>query len=459
MCKKLSLKNASILILMLMMANCTVHSPYNYSYVSDSISRRTGQGLGATKNGNVFELPDHVSLEDGLSENEAVAIALWNNAQFRADLVELGFARADLIDAGLLRNPVLSLLFPLGPKQLEATLNLPIDFFWRRPKRIAAAKLNLEHAADNLVQHGLNLIRDVIIAYSEVLFTGERAKIVEEEAALQSEIAAIAVVRLKAGDISQLEETAFRLEADGKKEMRIRFTRDAKLAEERLKMLMGLGLRKVTLHLSPTTNTNKITQSSSDLLTSAFAARPDLRAAEIAIEAAGKRLGWERAEIFKLTAVLDANAEGKEGFEMGPGVQVELPILNRNNGNITRAKAGLEQTIKRYMAVKHHIALEVLEAYTNYHAAQKALEILQSDIVTAAETAAKNAWEAYLLGEISYLEFLDFKRQFLNSRLREVEAEADLRRAEANLKHSIGFKPLVEKKKSQSPGIGDIQKR
>ena len=72
-------------------------------------------------------LPPNVNIADGLTQDEAVAIALWNNPDFQVQLANLGFARADLVEAGLLQNPVLSLLFPLGPKQLEATLRWPIE--------------------------------------------------------------------------------------------------------------------------------------------------------------------------------------------------------------------------------------------------------------------------------------------------------------------------------------------
>jgi len=71
--------------------------------------------------------------------------------------------------------------------------------------------------------------------------------------------------------------------------------------------------------------------------------------------------------------------------------------------------------------------------------ALKALQILRADILPSATAAADNAAVAFDIGQISYLELLDFRRQLLNSRLRYVEAEADMRLAEAGLKHSIGF--------------------
>lgn len=309
---------------------------------------------------------------------------------------------------------------------------------------MAAAKLNAEQVADNLIQHGLNLIRDVMIAYAELEFTREYAGITAEEAALRREIADIAAERLKAGDISGLEETTFHLEAAQTLEASIQFARDAELAEELLKNLLGLGWEEITIQLKSVPDSSEISRPPSDLLEAAFAARPDLRAAEIAIEAAGQRVGWERSKIFNLTAVLDANAEGKEGFETGPGVQLELPILNQNNGKVVRAQAELIQAARQYLAVRHRIAREVMEAHTRYVAARKALNILQVDIMPAAATAAANAAEAYAIGAISYLELLDFKRQLLASRLREAEAKADLRKAEVSLEHSIGFEPHAE---------------
>jgi cobalt-zinc-cadmium efflux system outer membrane protein len=63
-----------------------------------------------------------VVVDDDLTQDEAVAVALWNNPDFQVQLANLGFARADLLEAGLLQNSVLSLLLPVGPKQLEATL-------------------------------------------------------------------------------------------------------------------------------------------------------------------------------------------------------------------------------------------------------------------------------------------------------------------------------------------------
>ena len=399
--KKIFLKSILAFFLMVFASGCVVQSLHNKNFVSDIIEERTGQTLRPEKEDVDFALPECVDLSDGMTEDEAVAIALWNNTQFQADLVQLGFARADLIEAGLLRNPILTLLFPLGPKQLEAYIHLPIEFLWQRPKRVAAAKLNVEQVAENLIQHGLDLIRDVRLSYDELLFSREKAKILEEEAGIQGEIVDIASKRLEAGDISGLEETALRLEASRTQEEAIRSARDASLAQNRLRALLGLEVEVDSFELVPVTGPSELDMDIVDLIEVAFAARPDLRAAEIAIESAGFKVGWERSRILSFTAMLDANGEGKEGFEMGPGMQVEIPVFNWNKGKIARAQAELEQATKQYLAVKHRIIEDVIEASTRYEAADQALELLRMDILPSARLAANNAEEAYALGDLS----------------------------------------------------------
>src|SRR5262249_35500975 len=113
------------------------------------------------------QTPPGVDLADGVTQEEAVATALWNSPSFQARLVDLGLARADVADAGLLRNPVLSLLFPWGPKQLEFTWQYPFDALVQRPARLAAATFNAQAVGQRLVWGGLSLIAQVRTAHAD----------------------------------------------------------------------------------------------------------------------------------------------------------------------------------------------------------------------------------------------------------------------------------------------------
>jgi len=172
--------------------------------VAEGIEQRAGRPVPADA-GPTGALPAGVSLSDGLNEDEAVTLALARNPDFQADLADLLFAGASLQEAGQFRNPVLTLLFPWGPQQLEATVKWPFDALWLRPRRVAAARLDADAVVERLVARGLSLAADARIAYADAMAARLRAATVSEAARVRERIGEIAEARLKAGDVSPFE--------------------------------------------------------------------------------------------------------------------------------------------------------------------------------------------------------------------------------------------------------------
>ncbi len=135
-----------------------------------------GVVVGASEPGRDETLPAVVSLANGLDESEAVRIALWNSPAFQADLAQLDIARADLADAGALPNPMLTMLFPLGPHQLSGYLLLPLAALAQRPARVRAAQRDVSCVAHLPGQTGLDLIRDVRLAHADAAAAAEQAR-------------------------------------------------------------------------------------------------------------------------------------------------------------------------------------------------------------------------------------------------------------------------------------------
>lgn len=296
-------------------------------------------------------LPPGVAIQDGLSIEEAVGLALWHNPAFLVTLADLGVARADLVEARLLRNPILSLLFPLGPKQLEATLTWPVDALIHRPRRVAAASLDLESVAARLVADGLGLVASVKRSYIEMAAAERRATLMHDASDVAAKVRAIGEARFKSGDISDLDARATRSEALIAEAAARSAAHDRDLAAIRLRALIGLA-PETDVRVRPVMDLALSAFGDIDaLMKEAMAARPDVRAAELALEAAGARAGLARAQIWTMTAILDANGAGREGFEIGPGLSGELPILSQNQGNRARAAAQLEKATRQYAAV------------------------------------------------------------------------------------------------------------
>lgn len=388
----------------------------------------------------VAQVPPTVDPQDGLSSDEAVATALWNNAAFQVTLSQLGFARADLVEAGMLSNPVLSLLFPLGPKQFEATLRWPIEVLWERPKRRAAAQLALDATASSLVQSGLDLALAVRLSHADYALAIDRQRLSTDTAAALDRIDTLTQSRLAAGDIGALEARVARVDAARGRQDADRVAHDVRLARERLRLLMGLAADDLAVDRVQASRAPDACGVAADLLPRALGARPDVRAAEIAVEAAAARLGWERRRVLAFTAVLDANGRGTQGFEAGPGVDVGLPIFNRNQGGRLRAETELQRASAAYVAIQQQVALDVREAVTLLDQAQESRMAWRTTLVTPLEANLADAEDAYRAGDSSFLFVLENSRRLIEARLRERELAADETRALARIERATGAK-------------------
>lgn len=415
-------------------------------YVEQQLQERSTHTIRDGSNPVEFSAPFGLNLEEELTESNVVEIALWNNAVFQENLSKLGFSRADLLQAGALANPTLSMLFPWGPKQFEFTATFPLEALYLRPKRVQIAEIDAERVAEGLVQGGLDLIRDVRVAFADAALAEERAALNGEAAAVRNRLLEIATAREKAGEGTALEVVAARAEAARAAEELRRAKNDVSVARDRLAFLAGL--TNLQARLSPGMIDTNFAELSADLEQKALAARPDLRASELGIEAAGARAGLAKREIFLISGLVDANAKGTEGFEIGPGALITLPIFQQNQSGRTRAKAELERAVWNYAATRQRIVFEVRDAQNKLRQATEALRAFRSDILPPAKELAEQSRRAYELGEIEPLTAQEYARQLIASRLTEVDLIAAVRRALAELERSVGTRLGVETKTS-----------
>ena len=165
-------------------------------------------------------------------------------AEFRitrsAAFADLAVARADLVEAGVLVNPDLQLLFGVGSKPFELLLGVPLQALWQRPRRVTAAKLNLEKTSETLVQSGLDLARDVRVAHAAYSASLDHAKLHGALAKLTWEISELTKHRLRAGDISELDARLVEIEALRAGDRMQQASQEINIAWERLRPPIGL---------------------------------------------------------------------------------------------------------------------------------------------------------------------------------------------------------------------------
>lgn len=406
--------------------------------VSQKLSSRTGHGLVSETGCGQIVYPNGASLNDGLTEDEAVLIALWNNAAFLEQLVDWKIAHGDLVQAGLLPNPDVYYVASAPDKPFRYAVNVPLEALWLRPIRIAAAERESYRVCERLTQAGLDLIRDVRQGYADLQLARGRLRVAEQAESLRLQITKFAQARLDGGDASPQEVATAKIDSLQAKQDVARIQQDVALAEERLRNLLGLSDDRTPLNPTDPAPTARGDFDADVLSADAVATRPDALAAAQAADAAAERLRLAKIGWFQVFGIADATNGTRTGHEFGGGFRMTLPIFNHNEGAIARAEAEWEKLCRQQQTIHNQIVLEVRQAHLRYAQARAELEVLDRETRPEVTAAIQRASAAYRDGDVGYIVVLQTSRQLIDAELRQEQLHADLRRAWAELERSVG---------------------
>jgi outer membrane protein, heavy metal efflux system len=266
-----------------------------------------------------------------------------------------------------------------------------------------------------------------------------RERLAREALVAQTKIADIAQARLRAGDTSELESSTARVAALRAREDSRDATHQLVLSRQRLGVLLGSTAHQQELRAVATDLRGTSVPDGKRLMDEAIASRPDMRASELELEAAGKRVGLTTAELFALSAILDANEKDSGGgFELGPGVELPIPILHQNQGARARARAELERSAWRLAAMRQQIQGDVTVARAQLLQTREALQSWRGEVLPPLNEAVEQTTRAYEAGEVSLLAVHEATRERVSGRMREAELIAAVQRAQAELARAIG---------------------
>ncbi len=435
------MRSALAAIFLLTLVHCGASSPYDRAWVTGEVKARTGHAVGDLAEGP--RLPGSLKTVASLTEDGVVSAALWNSAAFQAELAQLGYARGDLEDAGALPNPSLAFLFPLGPRQLEFSLLYPIAALLHRPARVAAASMEVERTAHALVVFGLDVMRDARLAYADLVLAKERLALTKAMTRTWRDLAKLAATRTKSGDATKTEAALAEADALLAEDREKRAETDVTAATVRLRFAIGLADSPLGegLSVAPAELERHPPRPATELVETAYAVRPDLRGAEIGVEAATQRLGWEKVRVLQFLARLDGKPIGPSGggpVQLVPGFQVDLPIFNWNGGNKEKARAEVARASFRYLTLRQQVATEIRVARITLVQALESLQVVEQKVLPIVEKSVTAAVRSYEEGGESYAFVLDATRRLQEVRLRALELAADVRRARAHLDRHVG---------------------
>jgi cobalt-zinc-cadmium efflux system outer membrane protein len=179
-----------------------------------------------------------------------------------------------------------------------------------------------------------------------------------------------------------------------------------------------------------------------DLQTRALRERPDFRAAELGITAAQSQILLARAN-----AKVDIN--GTYDFTHVSGentasifVNFELPIFNRNQGEIARTGYALTQAQEQQQAASDTVLSDVANAYEAVRSNDEVVQLYISGYLQQAQDSRDISEYAYKRGAASLLDFLDAERSYRSVQLAYRQAMASYMTALEQLKEAVGTRNL-----------------
>jgi cobalt-zinc-cadmium efflux system outer membrane protein len=280
----------------------------------------------------------------------------------------------------------------------------------------------------------------------------EDVRVLNDSAATLRQEAALAEIRLKAGEISssdklQIDITAERFELDAR-------AAEAAAAQARvgLEVLLGVahpsGAAKLSDGLellaapAPPADTNHV-----------GVGRADVVAAEAAWRKSQADVRLQKAYRVPDPTLLaqyehePPDAPNTAGF----GVSLPLPLWNHNRGNILAAEAAREQARLAYEKIKAQAAADIATAWLAYQDARRRWQNYRDSIRPKSEQVRKTLAYAYEKGGASLLDMLVAQRNDNDVRLAAMHAAGDTAATLAGLKAATEVMPIQSAPPGGSP--------
>lgn len=383
------------------------------------------------------------ALRGGLSLSSALELALANNRELQAGFMEIGVARADLAQAGMLANPSLSLLFlfPSGGGQmdLQAQLAQSVTDLWRIPGRKREAAAKLDQAVLRLSRFAGELVADTRDAYFEAASAVRVVELAREGLALAQRSLRAVRTQVEEGVATRLEESLARNEFLSA-ELALRGSeRDEAVARKRLSELLSLDGELQGILLTDELPEPRVTEwRVEDLVANAARERLDLQAARSTIEAARQRLSLEDSQVVPGLSLGVHREDPESGAILGPSVDVTLPVWDRNQARVARARYELLASERRYEGLVLAATRDVRDAVQRAHAAAGAATLLWETLLPEAERALAFAEQAHAGGDAAWLELLGAQRRALAARTELAAARLEVAKSLVALERSAG---------------------
>ena len=376
---------------------------------------------------NNFESPQEQSPNvEYLSIDAAIVRVIDASPRFQSVVKGIDVAKGEEQQASFRPNPELSLEAEdfAGNDQFGGTnsaeytlsLNQKIELGGKRDARKKVAQASFAVAQEDVSIERLNIIRDVHAAYLTVLVETESVDLAVEQQQLAETILNSVNKRVNAAAESEIQKSKAEVTLANTLIQKEQTSRQLQIARHNLAKLWGAVTfneyldKSYLLKLEEPESYEHFVEKISNL--------PDMQ--RLALES-------ERKDSLFNLAKTERSADptvsvGVRRFEEGSdnaflvGLSIPLQVFNKNQGNIAKAQAEIDQTQSNSQQFELNLKQSLFENWQNWKTAYSEASHLKTKLLPAADKSFHLAQSAYERGRFTYLEVLDAQRTLINAR-------------------------------------------
>lgn len=411
----------------------------------------------------------YLDLINGTTADEAVKIALENNGEIQALRDELESTKAQITQAELKPNPRLQIMGTqegiIGNRYSGgASVMLPLELGGRRNARIDVAEAQFKVREAVLKNSERQLAAEVRLKFGESLALIEKLKFLEELIANVEQGYKLISAKVTEGSNAPLEQNMSVVELNRIRSMREMAVANVEIKLLELRNLMGLEPNEILRLDGDFENMLSGIPPESIAVEQAIAQRPDLESLRLTLGLGNARLEQARSEGrldagvslgFQRMTRIQPMITNRNPVELTPerigenfitfGVDLMLPVRNKNQGNIESASLEINAAQKRIEFGELTIRREVAVAYARLAGAARALAIYRVGVRNQAKQNLQVVWQTYELGDKDLLDYIGEERRYLELENALIDAELEVYQAKIEIYRALNSPELITK--------------
>jgi cobalt-zinc-cadmium efflux system outer membrane protein len=355
-----------------------------------------------------------------LSLRDALAAALIRNPRLHAAAWGPRLEEAKRLQAGLLPNPEVGVEFEnfagsgelSGADSLETTIVLSqlIELGDKRELRVDVAEEAWQVSALDYEAQRLSALVETAARFVRVLEIQQRVAFAERARDLAEENRRVIDQRVKAGDVSPIDEIKARLESESGRITTERLKRELEAARRNLSAMWDEDEPGFTTAVGSLTAIREVPPLK--VLSEQVDEHPEVQRWVAESERRSKSVDLAKAQSVRdVTAELGVRYmnDVDDGALVG-SISVPLNVFDRNQAGILTARLQAAQALDHARALRRELATRLSREHGRLSAAYHEAKSIEDALLPAARDAYEATHRAYKEGKTAYLGVLDAQR-------------------------------------------------